>query len=392
MAVGTARAMALWRSTRTELLSTRRPARFWLALPTPSPIPATQQDNNGHGDPVRGRNGRRAHRPEQQLHEQNGGLDEGQPSRSPDRSERSDRIHAEASSGKHLAGWQSDLVHIQRRRIVHSRGIGCRGVSSPVSRGELAKYSERIGHAHTDVSLGQQPSRDRAGCAGQSHHTLRLPLGDRRRYDFPHGARNFDTAQHADAGDQLPLQLHAGRCQRLRWSDQLRTRTERRRRSDSATQALANEVRPERAQLESGKYYYVSILPGDGGDAAIAGAGGAVSGIFVSLHRGTGNQAQRRIVTATTDGSVPLKVGNAVVIAGVTPAVYDGSFLVTSVTGDEHLYLSTCGRITHLKFRTSRMGALPASSTPQWIAPLVLRDRAWIRTPASAVTSWAVRP
>ena len=66
--------------------------------------------------------------------------------------------------------------------------------------------------------------------------------------------------------------------------------------SGSATQALANEVRPERAQLESGKYYYISILPGDGGDAAIAGAGGAVSGIFVSLHRGTGkpSPAQNR--------------------------------------------------------------------------------------------------
>ena len=99
----------------------------------------------------------------------------------------------------------------------------------------------------------------------------------------------------------------------------------------SDTQALANELRPERVQLDPAKYYYISILPGDGGDGAIAGAGGAMSGAIVSLKRGTGNQ--RRIVTVQTDGSVPLQVGNAVVIAGVTPAAYDGSFTILSVNG-----------------------------------------------------------
>ena len=105
-------------------------------------------------------------------------------------------------------------------------------------------------------------------------------------------------------------------------------------------------------QLDPAKYYYISILPGDGGDGAIAGAGGAMSGAIVSLKRGTGNQ--RRIVTVQTDGSVPLQVGNAVVIAGVTPAAYDGSFTILSVNGATNTFtyqLATNNPPASWKFR-----------------------------------------
>ncbi len=132
-----------------------------------------------------------------------------------------------------------------------------------------------------------------------------------------------------------------------------------------AAVAANPETRISDVVLDPGKYYYISVLPGDGGDSFIGGGGVPVSGDVTRLSE------SGFVVSATLSDPTGLVLGDAIVIAGATDLRYNGQWVVTGISGNVVTYTAKAKGLPTLNSTIANNVTTPAGSFARIFKPAV---------------------